>query len=125
MGSLRQVLALLAGTKPCDLSLQGADKLLKNLPGGLDGTYAVWSCENGRPLYKRQDSPAGREPRSITHTSHLWALRRMHHAHAHIPSARMQGERHLTRSQASAASHMFSMMKCCILMDGRQLEKFC
>lgn len=62
--SLRQVLAVPAGTKPCDVSLQGADKLVKNLPGGLDGTYAVWSCENGRPLYKRQDSPAGREPHS-------------------------------------------------------------
>ncbi len=50
-----------AGTKPCDLKIEGADKLLRNLSGGLDGVYAVWSCENGRPLYKRQQSPPGRK----------------------------------------------------------------
>ena len=50
-----------AGTKPCDLKIEGADKLLRNLSGGLDGVYAVWSCENGRPLYKRQQSPQGRK----------------------------------------------------------------
>lgn len=49
------------GTRPCDLKLEGADKLLENLAGGLDGTYAVWSCENGRPLYKRKDSPVGQD----------------------------------------------------------------
>ncbi|EIE23585.1 hypothetical protein COCSUDRAFT_65999 [Coccomyxa subellipsoidea C-169] len=49
------------GTKPCDLKIEGADKLLRNLSGGLDGVYAVWSCENGRPLYKRQQSPPGQD----------------------------------------------------------------
>ena len=42
------------------MKLEGADKLLKGTPGGLDGVYAVASCENGRPLYKRQGSAAGR-----------------------------------------------------------------
>ena len=49
-----------AATKPCDLKIEGADKVAKKLAGGLDGTYAVWSCENGRPLYRRDQSPAGR-----------------------------------------------------------------
>ena len=48
------------GTRPCDVKLEGVDKLLKGTPGGLDGVYAVASCENGRPLYKRQGSAAGR-----------------------------------------------------------------
>lgn len=26
--------------------------------GGVDGVYKVFSCENGRPLYKRENSPA-------------------------------------------------------------------
>ena len=42
------------------MKLEGADKLLKGTPGGLDGVYAVASCENGRPLFKRQGSAAGR-----------------------------------------------------------------
>lgn len=62
---LKTVPAINAGTKPCDLKLEGADKLLKNLAGGLDGTYAVWSCENGRPLYKRESSPVGRAPLTV------------------------------------------------------------
>jgi hypothetical protein len=49
-----------AATKPCDIKIEGADKVAKKLAGGLDGTYALWSCENGRPLYKREQSPAGR-----------------------------------------------------------------
>ena len=66
---IMKALNRLAGTRPCDLKLEGADKLLENLAGGLDGTYAVWSCENGRPLYKRKDSPVGRMPPS----SHNWS----------------------------------------------------
>ena len=58
---LAQTWCAIVGTTPCDLKLEGADKLLKTLDGGLDGTYAVWSCENGRPLYKREKSPVGRE----------------------------------------------------------------
>lgn len=49
------------------MKLEGADKLLKSVPGGLDGVYAVASCENGRPLYKRQDSVAGRAHPALTH----------------------------------------------------------
>ena len=52
------------------MKLEGADKLLKGVPGGLDGTYAVASCENGRPLYKRQGSAAGRARTALLmHTS--------------------------------------------------------
>lgn len=50
-----------AGTQPCDVKIEGSDKLLRNLTGGLDGVYEVWSCENGRPLYKRKKSPPGRK----------------------------------------------------------------
>ena len=49
------------------MKLEGADKLLKSVPGGLDGVYALASCENGRPLYKRQDSLAGRAHPALTH----------------------------------------------------------
>ena len=48
-----------AGSLPaCDLKLEGADATLKGLQGGLDGVYAVSSCESGLPLYKRKDSLA-------------------------------------------------------------------
>jgi hypothetical protein len=29
------------------------------LKGGLDGTYTLESCHDGKPLYRRQSSPAG------------------------------------------------------------------
>lgn len=41
------------GTRPCDLQIQGVDKLAPGLSGGMDGVYKVVTCENGRPLYKR------------------------------------------------------------------------
>jgi iron-regulated transporter 1 len=44
-------------TQPCNLKLEGADALLEGLSGGVDGKYEVWSCENGRPMYKRANSP--------------------------------------------------------------------
>ena len=48
---------MLAGTVPaCDLKLEGADKVLKGMAGGLDGLYEVNSCESGLPTYKRKDS---------------------------------------------------------------------
>ena len=50
-----------SGNKPCDLKIDGADKHLKGLTGGLDGKYEVHSCENGRPLYKRENSPKNEE----------------------------------------------------------------
>ena len=43
----------LAGTKPCDLQIQGVDKVAPLLPGGMDGAYKLVTCANGRPLYKR------------------------------------------------------------------------
>lgn len=51
-----------AGTQPCNLKLEGADALLTGLSGGVDGKYEVWSCENGRPMYKRAASPKNGTP---------------------------------------------------------------
>ena len=48
---------LLAGTAACDVKLTGADAIVPNLNGGLDGVYTVTACESGRPLYTRQESP--------------------------------------------------------------------
>ncbi len=47
------------GVPACDLSIEGADKVLTLLKGGIDGVYKVTSCQHGRPLYVRQNSPAG------------------------------------------------------------------
>lgn len=47
------------GTAPCDIKLTGVDSQLANLTGGMDGLYKLWSCEGGRPLYKREE-PATR-----------------------------------------------------------------
>eukprot|EP00884_Botryococcus_braunii_P000617 jgi/Botrbrau1/10556/Bobra.0343s0005.1 len=49
------------GTKPCDVKVEGADKVLKDLPGGIDGVYEVTTCENGRPMYSRKTKKAGEE----------------------------------------------------------------
>lgn len=43
----------LAGTRPCDIQIQGLDKAAPLLPGGMDGAYKLATCANGRPLYKR------------------------------------------------------------------------
>lgn len=45
-----------AGSKPCDIQIQGVDKSAPGLAGGMDGVYKVLTCENGRPMYKR-DTP--------------------------------------------------------------------
>eukprot|EP00884_Botryococcus_braunii_P016135 jgi/Botrbrau1/3204/Bobra.37_2s0034.1 len=50
-----------SGTKPCDVKVEGADKVLKDLPGGIDGVYEVTTCENGRPMYSRKTMKAGEE----------------------------------------------------------------
>lgn len=47
-----------AGTAPCDIKLTGVDSQLANLTGGMDGLYKLWSCEGGRPLYKREEPGA-------------------------------------------------------------------
>lgn len=44
------------GSKPCDIQILGVDKFAPGLAGGMDGVYKVLTCENGRPLYKR-DTP--------------------------------------------------------------------
>lgn len=56
--SVAAVVGYLAGTA-CDLKVEGADKVLKGLPGGIDGVYQVTSCESGRPLYTRTGKKAG------------------------------------------------------------------
>ncbi len=43
-----------AGTSPCDVKLSGVDTQIANLTDGVDGVYKLWSCESGRPLYKRE-----------------------------------------------------------------------
>lgn len=49
------------GTATCDLKLSGIDKQADKLKSGLDGVYKLTGCHNGRPMYKRKDSPAGEE----------------------------------------------------------------
>jgi iron-regulated transporter 1 len=49
------------GTATCDLKLSGADKAADKLKSGLDGVYKLSGCHNGKPMYKRKDSPAGEE----------------------------------------------------------------
>lgn len=39
--------------------VEGADKVLKGLAGGIDGVYRVSSCANGRPVYTRTGATAG------------------------------------------------------------------
>ena len=51
-------MAWAAGTAPCDIKLTGVDSQLANLTGGMDGLYKLWSCEGGRPLYKREEPGA-------------------------------------------------------------------
>lgn len=31
------------------------------LPGGIDGIYTLVSCKNGRPMYRRKESPPGED----------------------------------------------------------------
>lgn len=46
------------GTASCDLKIAGADKNADQLSGGIDGVYKIVSCHNGKPLYRRKDSPS-------------------------------------------------------------------
>lgn len=48
-------------TAPCSLTLKGVDKHADLLKGGIDGTYKLTSCHNGRPLYVREKSPKGED----------------------------------------------------------------
>lgn len=49
------------GTAPCAISIKGVDKKADLLTGGVDGTYKLTSCHNGRPLYVREKSPKGED----------------------------------------------------------------
>nr|BCL66257.1 hypothetical protein [Volvox reticuliferus] len=49
------------GTASCDIKFTGVDKQADKLNGGLDGVYKLTSCYNGKPMYKRQSSPAGED----------------------------------------------------------------
>lgn len=48
-------------TAPCTIKISGVDKTADMLTGGIDGNYKLVSCHNGRPLYVRENSPAGEE----------------------------------------------------------------
>lgn len=52
---------LINGTTSCDLKIDGVDKQADQLPGGIDGLYTLVGCNNGRPMYRRKDSPAGED----------------------------------------------------------------
>jgi hypothetical protein len=49
------------GTTACDIKVSGVDKQADKLKGGLDGVYQLASCFNGKPMYKRKNSPAGED----------------------------------------------------------------
>lgn len=49
------------GTVACDIKIAGVDKQADKLKGGLDGTYKMVSCYNGKPMYKRNKSPEGED----------------------------------------------------------------
>eukprot|EP01023_Acetabularia_acetabulum_P015041 TRINITY_DN1729_c0_g1_i3.p2 TRINITY_DN1729_c0_g1~~TRINITY_DN1729_c0_g1_i3.p2 ORF type:complete len:522 (-),score=154.12 TRINITY_DN1729_c0_g1_i3:697-2262(-) len=42
-----------ASMNVCDVKVEGADKHLKNLDGGIDGVYTLAGCHNSRPKYVR------------------------------------------------------------------------
>jgi iron-regulated transporter 1 len=46
---------------PCAISIAGVDKHADLLRGGIDGTYTLRACHNGRPLYVRDPSPPGED----------------------------------------------------------------
>eukprot|EP01023_Acetabularia_acetabulum_P010108 TRINITY_DN14601_c0_g2_i3.p1 TRINITY_DN14601_c0_g2~~TRINITY_DN14601_c0_g2_i3.p1 ORF type:complete len:595 (-),score=134.57 TRINITY_DN14601_c0_g2_i3:723-2507(-) len=41
----------------CNITVSGADELVQNLDGGLDGVYQLAGCENERPKYVRYEKP--------------------------------------------------------------------
>ncbi|MEW5306342.1 MAG: hypothetical protein WDW36_008811 [Sanguina aurantia] len=46
-------------TASCDIKIMGVNKQADKLSGGLDGIYTLSACYNGKPLYKREQSPVG------------------------------------------------------------------
>lgn len=49
------------GTASCEIKIAGVNQQADKLNGGLDGVYQLTSCYNGKPMYKRKNSPAGEE----------------------------------------------------------------
>eukprot|EP01024_Parvocaulis_polyphysoides_P054505 TRINITY_DN5509_c0_g1_i5.p1 TRINITY_DN5509_c0_g1~~TRINITY_DN5509_c0_g1_i5.p1 ORF type:complete len:540 (+),score=98.13 TRINITY_DN5509_c0_g1_i5:153-1622(+) len=49
-----------ASMNVCDVKIEGADKHVKNLEGGIDGVYQLAGCHNNRPKYVRYE-PAKQE----------------------------------------------------------------
>jgi len=56
------------GLDACDIKISGADKVLDKLDGGMDGTYVVNGCHDGRPLYQRK----GKGPKRLLWYSALY-----------------------------------------------------
>ncbi|MEW5315744.1 MAG: hypothetical protein WDW38_007150 [Sanguina aurantia] len=48
-------------TASCDIKIMGVNKQADKLSGGLDGIYTLSACYNGKPLYKREQSPVGED----------------------------------------------------------------
>lgn len=82
----------------CDLSVEGADKVLTLLPGGIDGVYKFVSCQYGRPMYLRQNSPAGG---TLTlHRGYTLACTDLHRGPRAVVLQHVQGLGHQQRYQA-------------------------
>jgi len=43
----------LLGMETCDLKITGGDSVMSKESGGIDGTYEVAGCHDGKPMYKR------------------------------------------------------------------------
>lgn len=56
------------GTTPCDVKIEGVDAAAQLLKGGIDGVYKAFSCQGGRPMYKREGS-APEEERVLWYSS--------------------------------------------------------
>ena len=59
-----------AGTKACDVQIQGVDKVAPLLVGGMDGVYKLLTCVNGRPMYKRDAQDAKGERSFVYYPVH-------------------------------------------------------
>jgi hypothetical protein len=69
---------LVNGTASCDLKITGVNKQADKLTGGIDGTYKLSSCYNGKAMYSRtKPSPDG-EDRVLWYSSTFgdWDLSR-------------------------------------------------
>lgn len=44
-------------SRACEVRISGADTVVVNLAGGIDGVYRPVACNDGRPMYLRHGSP--------------------------------------------------------------------